>query len=113
MATDPRIDGFQSGLASIIWKFFNERSKKVLGSGIENKQLANELHKPIFKKFKKRKIYSSYLDNIWGVDLEDTQVISKFNEGIIYLLCVIDFFSRYAWVVGLRGKKGSSIANGF
>ena len=45
--------------------FFNERSKKELGSGIENKQLADELHKQIIKKFKRRKVYSSYKDNIW------------------------------------------------
>ena len=60
----------------MVWKFFNERSKKVLkGSGgltpVENKKLANELHKPIIKKFKRRKVYSSFKDNIWGVDLAD------------------------------------------
>ena len=85
---------------------FNERSKRVLsGSGIENKQLANELHKPNIKKFKRRKVYSSFKDNIWGVDLADMSLISKFNKGIKYLLCVIDLFSRYAWVVPLKGKE--------
>ena len=80
----------------MVWKFFNERSKKVLGFGIENKQLANELHKPIIRKFKRRKIYSSYLNSSWGCDLANMQLISKFNKGIKYLLCVIDLFSRYA-----------------
>ena len=65
----------------MVYKFFNERTK---GSGINNKgnllvnsQLAEELHKPIIKSFKRRKVYSSFKDNIWGVDLADMQLISK------------------------------------
>ena len=80
----------------MVWKFFDKRSKKVLGSGLKNKQLPNELHKPIFKTFKRRKVYSSFKDSIWGVDLADMLLISKFNKGIKYLLCVIDLFSEYA-----------------
>ena len=64
----------------MVWKFFDKRSKKVLGSGIKNKQLADELHKPIIRKFKKRKVYSSFKDNVWGADLADMQLISKFNK---------------------------------
>ena len=72
----------------MVWKFFNERSKNVLGSGINNKKLAEELHKPISRKFKKRKRYSSFKDNIWSVDLADMYLISKFNKGIKYfILC--------------------------
>ena len=71
IASDPKYDGYQRGLASMVYKFFDKKSK---GSGIVNEpnyQLANELHKPIIRKFKKRKIYSSFRDNIWGVDLDD------------------------------------------
>ena len=71
----------------------------------QNQQLANELHKPIIRKFKKRKVYSSCKDNIWGVDLADMQLISKYNKGIRYLLCAIDLFSKYTFVVPLRDKK--------
>ena len=106
---NPKIDSFQRGLAAEVYKFFNERSKKVLGRGIESKQLANELYKPIIKKFKRIKVYSSYKDNIWGVDLADMSFISRFNKRIKYLLCVIDLFSRYSWVVALKDKKGASI----
>ena len=53
----------------------------------ENEILAEELHKPIIKNFKRRKVYSGFKDNIWGVDLADTTLISKFNKGIKYLLC--------------------------
>ena len=58
-------------------------------------------------------MYSSFKDNIWGVDLADMQLISKYNKGIRYLLCVIDLFSKYAFVVPLKDKKGSSIVNAF
>ena len=95
----------------MVYKFFDS---KVSGSGAkripENEQLANELHKPIIRKFEKRKVYSTFKDNIWGVDLADMQLLSKYNKGIRFLLCVIDIFSKYAWVVPLKDKKGISIA---
>ena len=65
-------------LASMVRKFFDERSKKVLASGIENKQFADELHKPIIRKFKRRKVYSSHKDNIWSVDLADMTLLNKY-----------------------------------
>ena len=52
-------------------------------------------------------------DNIWGVDLADMQSLNRCNEGIRYLLCAIDLFSIYAWVVSLKGKKGNTIVNAF
>ena len=63
--------------------------------------------------FKKRKVYSSFRDNIWGVDLADMQSLSKYNKGIKYLLCAIDLFSKYAWVVPIKDKKGVSIVDAF
>ena len=94
----------------MVYKFFDKKSK---GSGLKNQQLADELHRPIIKKYKKRKVYSSFKENIWGVDLSDMQLISKYNKGIRYLLCAIDFFSKYAWVVPLKDKKRVSIVNAF
>ena len=114
IAKDPKYDGYQRGLASMVYKFFDS---KVSGSGAklipENKQLANELHKPIIRKFEKRKVYSTFKDNIWGVDLADMQLLSKYNKGIRFLLCVIDIFSKYAWVVALKDKKGITIVKAF
>ena len=113
IASDPKYDGYQRGLASMVYKFFDKKSK---GSGIINEpnyQLANELHKPIIRKFKKRKVYSSFRDNIWGVDLADMQSLSKYNKGIKYLLCAIDLFSKYAWVVPLKDKRRITIVNAF
>ena len=96
----------------MFYKFFDKKSK---GSGINepNYQLANELHKPIIRKFKKRKVYSSFKDNIWGVDLADMQSLSKYNKGIKCLLCTIDLFSKYAWVVPIKDEKGTSMVNAF
>ena len=112
IASYPKYHGYQTGLASMVYKFFDEKSS---GSGIINEtnyQLANELHKPIIKKFKKRKVYSSFRDNIWGVDLADMQSLSKFNKGIKYLLCAIDLFSKYACVIPIK-DKGTSIVHAF
>ena len=104
IAANPKVDGFQRALASMVYTFFNERLKE---AGVNNKKLADELHKPIIKKFKSRKVYSSFKDNIWGgggdvVGLADISLVSKFNKGMRYLLCVIDLLSRYAWAVGLK-----------
>ena len=113
IASNPEYDGYQRGLASMVYNFFD---KKSMGSGMaepSSLELADELHKPIIKKFNKRKLYSSFKDNIWGVDLADMQLLSKFNKGTKYLLCVIDLFSKYTFVVPLKDKKGASIVNAF
>ena len=78
-----------------------------------NEQLAEELHRSIIRKFKKRKVYSGFKDNISGADLADMQLISKFNKGFRFLLFVVDIFSKYAWVVPLKDKKGVNIVYAF
>ena len=67
----------------------------------------------LLKNLKKRKVYSTFKDNIWGDDLADMQLLSKYNKGIRFLLCVIDIFSKYAWFVPLKDKKGISIVKAF
>ena len=79
----------------------------------DNGQITTQLQKLIIRKFKKITVYSRYRDNIWGADLADMQLISKFDKGFRFLLCVIDIFSKYAWVVPLKDKKGISIVNAF
>ena len=64
---------------------------------MSNKELAEELLKPIIRKFEERKVYSPFIDNIWGADLADIQSISKFNKGIRFSLCVVDIFSKYGY----------------
>ena len=115
IAKNPKYDGYQKGPASMVYKFF---SKKSTGSGVNievkhNEQLAEELYKPIIRNLKKRKVYSRFKKNIWGADLADMQLISNFDKGFRLLLCVVDIFSKYAWVVTLKDKKGVSIADAF
>ena len=82
----------------MVYKFFDKKSSgsghSLSSNNKENIQLVDELHKPIIRKFKKRKVYSSFRNNIWGADLADMQLLSKFNEGFRFLLCVIDIFSK-------------------
>ena len=118
IAKNPEYDGYQRGLVSMGYNFFDKQSA---GGGIDNNnneikqnlQLAEELHRPIIRKFKNRKVYSGFRDNIWGADLSDMQLISKFNKGFRFLLCVTDIFSKYAWVIPLKDKKYTSINNAF
>ena len=86
IASNPEYDGYQRGLASMVYKFFDKKSTagssslERTGSGIARDSssiLADELHKPIIKKFDKRKVYSQFKDNIWGVDLADMESLSR------------------------------------
>ena len=118
IASDQKCDGYQRELASMVYKFFDEKSQEssrpsLISNNKENVQLADELHKPIIRKFKKRKVYSSFRDNIRGADLADMQLLSKSNKGFRFLLCVIDIFNKYAWVVPIKDKKDISIGSGF
>ena len=105
IASNPEYDGYQRGLASMLYKFFDKKSTagpsslERVGSGINTAKpsssiLVDELHKLVIKKFEKRKVYSQFKDNIRGVDLADMQSLSRKNKGIKYLLCAIDLFSK-------------------
>ena len=114
-ASNPEYDGYQRGLGSMVYKFFD---KKSMGSSVKKLKdsssiLADELHKPVIKKINNRKVYSQFKDNIWGIDLADMQSLSRENKGIKYLLCAIDLYSKYAFVIPLKDKKGISIVNAF
>ena len=113
IGSDPKSDGFQRGLASMVYKCFDKKSSGLGVDAEPNSQFASELDRHIIRKFKRRKVYSSFRDNIWSVDLADMQSLSKYNKGIKYLLCAIDIFSKYGWVVPLKGKRGISIVNAF
>ena len=116
IAKNLKYDGYQRGLASMVYKFFEKKSKVngVANNQIkQNLQLAKELHKPIIRNFKKRTVYSGFKGNIWGADLADTQSLSKYSKGIKYLLCAIDLISKYAWVIPIKDKKGITSTNAF
>ena len=92
-------------IKNVWWKVKNEI--------ISSKELAEELHKPIIRKFNKRKVHLPFIDNIWGTDLADMQLVTKFNKGFRFLLCVNDIYSKFAWVIPLKDKKRITNNNAF
>ena len=118
-----KYDGYQRGLASMVYKVFDKSSSggaitRAYISAIKSEimptqQLAEELHKPIIRKFEKRKVYSSFKDNIWGTDLGDMQLISQYDKRFLFLLYVTDIFSKYTWVAPLKDKKCITIIDAF
>ena len=101
ITTNPKYDGSQRDLASIFNKFFD---KMFSGSGFNthanksdftNAKFAEELHKPIIRKFWTETVYSGFKDNIWGPDLLDIQLISKFNKGYSFYCTLLNFYKIY------------------
>ena len=109
-----KYDGNKRRLASMVYKSFDKKTSgsaatlvrsetlatrkeaAIKNENVSNKELAKELHKLIFEKFKKGKVQSPFIDNIWGDDLSDMQLIGKFNKVIGILLCVIEIFGKHA-----------------
>ena len=82
------------------------------GSGIQwTNNMANELHKPIRKKFLKRFVFVREVDDTWGSDLIELPKLSKKNSGFRYVLMLIDVFSKYGWAVPLKTKSGKEVAS--
>ena len=83
----------------MVYKFFDKKSR---GSGVANKpnyQIASEFHRQVFRKFKRRKVYSSFRDNIWGVDLADMQSLSKYKKessiSCVQLICLVNMHGLF------------------
>ena len=97
------------------YKFLDKRTSGggIKDENVRNLKLAEELSKPIVKNFKKRKLNSPFIDNICVEDLAYMQLISKFNKLIRFLLCVIDIYRKYAWIIPVKDKKGIAITNDF
>ena len=92
----------------MVYKFFDKKSK---GSGtnvntnliLQNEQLADELHKPIIRKFKKRKVYSAFRDNIWAADLADMQLVSRCDKGIRLCVKIMFYYVLLIFLVNMLG----------
>ena len=112
---NPRYDGYQRGLASMVYKFFDKKTEDsaVKNEMMQNNKLAEELHKPVIRKLGKRKVHSSFVDNIWSAALADMQLLSKFDKAVRFLLCVVDIYNKYAWVIPLKDKRGITVTNAF
>ena len=108
-------DGYQRGLASIVYKYFD---KKTSGGGIKNektsnKELAEELRKPILRKFNKQKVHSSFISNFWGANLADIQLLNKLNKGVRFSWWIMDIYNKYTFVISLKDRKGIKVTNAF
>ena len=95
IAKNPKYDGYQHKLASMIYKYFDKKTsgRTVKNENISNKELTEELHKPIIRKFNKRKVHSPFIDNICGVDLADKQLISKFDKDLDFYYVLLIFIA--------------------
>ena len=115
IAKNPKYDGYQRGLASMIYKFVdkNTSGNHIKSENMSDQQLAEEIPKPIIRKFKKRKVHSPFIDNIWGADLADIELTSKCNKGICFLLCVIAIYRNYALIIPLKDKIAITITSVF
>ncbi len=100
------LDGYQRSLAGMIYKCFEKKIQ--MGQGWTD-ELAEELHKPIRRKFQRRSVQVSGIDEVWGADLVDMKEWKKENKGYTFILTVIDVFSKYAWAVPLKDKKGETV----
>ena len=108
-------DGYQRRLASIVYKYFD---KKTSAGGIKNektsnKELAEELRKPILRKFNKQKVHSSFISNFWGANLADIQLLNKLNKGVRFSWWIMDIYNKYTFVISLKDRKGIKVTNAF
>ena len=94
---------------------YSYKRQKTLRLGVENhnKILSEELHKPKRKNYPIRKIIVNRIDEIFAVDLVEMQKFAKLNKGYRYILTCIDIFSKFAWVIHLKDKKGITIKKRF
>ena len=109
---NPKYYKYQRGLTSMASKFFDKHGT-VQNETISNKELAEGLHKTIIRTFNETKVHSPFTDNILGADLADMPLISKFNKRFRFLLCVIHIYSKYAWIIPFKDKKGITLTNAF
>ena len=105
IANDENIDGYQRALAGMVYNFFNKKIQ--MGQGFE--QLADELHKPVKRKFPHCHVIVYSVDDVWGADLVDMREWKNYNKGYVHMLTVIDVMSKYAWAIPLKDKKGDTV----
>ena len=87
--------------------------KHRLGMGVWSNQLANELHKPVRRRFDKRSVFAKQVDDIWAADLVNVSPFSRSNKGYKYVLIVIDVYCKYGWIMPLKIKTGKEVAQAF
>ena len=98
IAKNPKYDRYQHGFAAMFHEYFDEKTsgRTVRNEMTSNKELAEELHKPIIRKFEKTKVHSPFIGNIWGANVADMQLRRTFNKGFRSLSSVIDIHGYFA-----------------
>ena len=96
IAKDPKYDGYQKDLASMVYKFFDRKTAGgyVKNENMSNVELAEDLHKPIVRKFEKRKVHLCSIDNIWGDDLADMQLVINLIKGFNFCYVFLIFIEN-------------------
>ena len=94
---------------------FDVKRKHHDGQGVPamSEELAEELHKPVRKTFRKRRVISKHVDDVWAADLVDMQYYSRTNKGYKYILMIIDIFSKYGWAIPLKRKTALEVYEAF
>ena len=107
IAKTPKYVGYQRGLPSIIYKCFDKDTagRAIKNGNILKKELAKELHKPINRKFEKRKVHPSFIDNIWVADLAGMQLISNYNKGFLFYFVLLTFIANMCGLFFFKIKQ--------
>jgi hypothetical protein len=100
-----------------LYKIVKKEGHHKIGKYKINKWLQDQdaysLQKPVRYKFKRNRVITAGIDDLWDVDLADVSNLEKYNENVKFLLIIIDIFSRYLWVIPLQNKKHASVIEGF
>ena len=114
IARNYKYDGYQTALASMVYTFFHKKTgsraiaKTKVGVSL-NEELAEDLHMPVIKKFKRWKVFVRFKDNVWAADLAEMGSLSSNSRNVKYLLQVIYLFIKHAWAKPLKDKIGKTM----
>ena len=92
----------------MVYMFFDKKTRSGIKGSVK-KELAQELHKLVIKKFKRRRVYGRFKDNIWEADLAEMESLFSKNRDVQYLLCLINVFSKCTWDKPLKDKKSKTV----
>ena len=107
--------GSLSGLENFLRVLRNKRikiSRKEVINWLRTQE-AYTLHKRCLKKFKRNKVITNGIDDLWQIDLADLQNVSKYNNNYRYLVTCIDVFSKYSWVIPIKNKLADTVLEAF
>jgi hypothetical protein len=105
---DPTNPGSYGGVAPLARQTRSTKVKPWLAT-----QDAYTLHKPVRRIFPRRKTFAKGIDDLFQADLADMQNLSRYNDGYRFILTCVDVFSKRAFAIPLKDKRGPSVAEAF